>query len=236
MYIYFYKFLLFSLLFLLIESFVFGQLSYHKTISVKQKTNVSNIAYKLPYRGENYKFYGTLKFHIFEKAYVNNKVYNTFSEAQHISKQNIKNINIRIFRASSKKRGYLNPYNSAVCGNILIFMCPMKKKDKPLKFYYRTGLFRYFYRFNAAGKSKNGKLCIDFETLAQYIINTDDAAQYFGLKIKSVSVKRSYIKSLYQSSSGEKILKRKIRFLKYLNPKMNRKYEELFLIEFEEIE
>ncbi|NOZ34413.1 MAG: hypothetical protein GXO80_03835 [Chlorobi bacterium] len=181
-------------LFTFIKSITFAQLSYRAPVSVTQKTSISNIAYKLPYRGENYKFYGTLKFHISGKAYVNNKVYNSFIEAQHLSEQNLNSATIRLLKASGKKYGYLNPHKESVCGNRLVFLCPMTKKEKPLKFYYRTGLFRYFYRFNSSGISKSGRLCIDFETLARYLLNLDNAANFFGLQIRSVTIKRSFIK------------------------------------------
>ncbi len=229
------KFLILCVLFVIIKSITFAQLSYRKPVYVTQKTSISNIAYKLPYRGENYKFYGTLKFHIFGKAFVNNKVYNSFIEAQHLSEQNLNSAIIRLFKASGKKYGYLNPHKESVCGNRLVFLCPMKKKEKPLMFYYRTGLFRYFYRFNSSGTSKNSRLSIDFETLARYLLNLEDAANFFGLQIRSVTIKRSFIKALLKTSSGNAIASANIRFIKYLSSKMNRKYEELFLVEFEKL-
>ncbi len=211
-----------------------AQLSYEKKERIRiTNTRISDIAYKLPYRGENYKFYGTLKFHIYGKAFVNNGVYNSFIEAQHLSKYNLPDIYIRLLKSSGKKSGYLDKNKISVCGNRIVFMTPMKKKGNPVRYYYRTGIFRMFYCFDASGKTK--RLNIDFESLAQYLINLDDAAHYFGLKINTVTIKREFIKALYKTSSGEELKQREMRFVKYLSRKMNKKYEELFLVEFETV-
>jgi len=234
MFLSFFKFLTVFIILLIIRGFTFAQMSYTKPITINRKQEISDIAYKLPYRGDNYKFYGTFSFHFFGKAFVNNKVYNSFTEAQHLSKQNIGSVEIRILKGSKKKSGYLNPYKYAICGYRIVFMTPMTKNGKPIKYYYRTGLFRFFFKFKKSGKAfYNHRICIDFETLAQYLLNLDDAAHFFDLKIKSVTIKKSFINLLYQTSKGEDLKKREIRFIKYLSPKMNRKYEELFLVEFE---
>jgi len=213
-----------------------GQLNFEKKEGLFfSNTKISDIAYKLPYRGENYKFYGTLKFHIYGNAFVNNGVYNTFIEAQHLSKYNLPKMHIRIFKSSGKNFGYLNQNKSSVSGNRIVFMTPMTKNGQAVKYYYRTGIFRMFYRFDASGNTKTKHLNIDFDSLAQYLINLDDAAHFFGLKIETVTVKREFIKTLYNTSSGKELKCRDIRFIKYLSRKMNKKYEELFLVVFEAI-
>jgi len=211
----------------------FGQLSYREKENIRLNTKISDIAYKLPYRGTNYKFYGTIKFHISGKAFVNNGVYNSFIEAQHFSKYNLPDIYIRLLKGSGNKSGYLDKNKLSVCGNRIVFMTPMTKGGQPVKYYYRTGLFRIFYRFDSSGKSKKRCLNIDFESLAQYLINLDNAAHYFGLKVNTVTIKREFIKTLYETSSGKDLQQRKMRFIKYLSRKMNKKYEELFLVEFD---
>ena len=230
-----FKNILFFIVFsVFLSDYISAQLCYNREILDRPNISViSNIAYKLPYRGDNYKFYGTLSFHILGRAFVNNKVYNTFIETQHMTKQNMSDVQIRLLKSSEKNHGYLNPHKPDVCGNRIVFLLPMKRKGKPVKFYYRTGLFRCFYSFKKSGNAKrNSKLCIDFEATAQYLLNSDDAAHFYGMRIKSVIIKRCFIKELYNTSSGEELKKRNIRFVKYLSRKMNRKYEALFLIEF----
>ncbi|NPA67213.1 MAG: hypothetical protein GXO50_01240 [Chlorobi bacterium] len=227
------KVFLFSWL-LFLSNILSGQLNFEPEEKIEiNKGYVSNTAYKLPYRGDNYKFYGTVSFHIYGRAFVNNKVYNTFTEAQHFCKYNIPEHQIRILKASAKKNGRFKKQDPKYGGNIVVFMTPMLKGKKPVKFYYRTGLLRFLYTFDENGFSKNKKLKIDFDATAKLILNIDDAAKIFGTKIKSVTIKKRFIKNLYKSKHGEELKKRKIRFKKYLSKKMNRKYEKLFLTEFE---
>jgi len=228
------KILAFLLFLIFLPILLFSQLSYNREIVDRPNVSViSNIAYKLPFRGENYKFYGTLRFHISGHAFVNNKVYNTFIEARHLSLCNMPEIHMRLLKSSGKKEGRLYPRKSSLCGNYIIFMTPLMRNGKPVNFYYRTGLFRYFNQFDKNGKIKReSQVCIDFETLSQYLINLDNAAHFFGLKVNTVTVKREYIKKLYNTSLGTELKNRDLRFVKYLSRKTNRKYEELFLVEF----
>ncbi len=211
----------------------FSQISYEKSVSLKKNTVISDIAYKLPYRGDNFKFYGTFSFHIYGRAFVNNRVYNAFTEAQYISEKNIPNVKFRILKASMKKNERLNPKNQRLCGNKIVFMTPMKKCEQAVKYYYRTGLFRFFYVFDNSGTAKRAKnLKIDFDATAVLLKNLDDTGRLFGIKIKAVTIKRAFIKHLINTPAGKELEKRNIRFVKYLSKKMNRKYEELFLVEF----
>jgi len=224
---YFFLFLLFS------EIFAFSQLSYNKEIVRNQNVfTKSNIAYKLPYRGKNYKFYGSISFHIFGKAFVDNRVYNIFTEAGHCAQKNMPEIQINIKACSRKKHGILIRNNHRFCGNQIIFLYPLKKNEKPIKNYSYVKFLYHFYRFNKNGQL-NKKIFIDFESTAQYLINLDDAAHFFGIRIKSISVNRAYIKELYKCSFGKELKKRHLRFVKYVSEKTNRKYRSVFLIEFE---
>ncbi len=202
----------------------FSQLSYNKEIIREENVLViSNIAYKLPFRGENYKFSSSFLFYFTGNAFVNNRVYNTFIEAQHLSEKNLPEIRFVIKKCSYKKSGILVPNNKRLSGKRIVFRYPEKKKEYGI---YSGILFSLFH-------IKKKKRSIDFESTAQYIINLDNAAEFFGIKIKYVIVSRSYIKKLYESSSGKELMKRNIRFIKYLSHKINRKYEKFFLVEFE---
>ncbi len=228
------RILAFIVFLMVLPGIIFSQLSYNREIIDRPNVSViSNIAYKLPFRGENYKFYGTVRYHISGRAFVNNKVYNTFIEAQHLSNHNMPGIQMRLLKSSGNGRGRLNPQKLSVSGNYIVFMSPLKRNEKPVKFYYRTGLFRCFYRFDRDGKAKQkSRLYIDFEALAQYLINLDNAARLFGLKVNTVTLRREFIKKLYGTSLGQELESRDLRFVKYLSRKVNRKYEALFLVEF----
>ena len=231
------KLIVFSFFFVF-PFFAFSRLGYFpveiESFENEEEAFRSFIAYKLPYRGENYKFYGTLSYHVFGKAYTDCKVHNAIVESFKISETNCSNAYFKILKGTKRHAGKLLPYVEKKNGLNADFMTPLKKKTVPVKFYYRTGLFRAFISFDSEGFSKNNKnICIDFENLAQYIINLDDAANLYGLKIKRVVFNKRFLKKLYSCSSGKELKKRDIYFAKYLNRKVNRKYDDLFHVDFE---
>ncbi len=217
-----------------------SQLSYEsyepETFIKSNNDYVSLIAYKLPFRGENYKFYGTLSYHIYGRAYVGCKVHNTVVEAYHLSEQNCKGANFKMLKSSKRKAGKILPFHNRKNGKFVVFMTPLVKKGIPLKYYYRTGLFRPFIRFDKRGRSKlNKDITIDFERLARYIINLDNAAQIYGLKIKKIVLNRFLLDDLYTCPSGAELEARGIYFPKFLSEKVNKMYDDLFYVEFGEI-
>ena len=218
---------------------ILSQLSYNpdepEIFIESNNSYVSIIAYKLPFRGENYKFYGTLSYHIYGRAYTGCKVHNTIVEAFHFSEQNCKGANFKILKSSRRKAGKIIPDHCQKNGHSVNFMTPLLKKNTALKYYYRTGLFRMFIRFDKNGRSKlNNNIIIDFENTAQYIINLDKAAHIYGLRIKKIIFNRFLLDDLFTCASGAELKSRDIYFAKYLSDKVNRKYDDLFYVEFAE--
>ncbi len=190
--------------------------TYKPEIFIKSNNEyVSLIAYKLPFRGENYKFYGTLSYHISGRAYVACKVHNTIVEAYHLSEQNCKWAYFKLLKGSKRKAGKLLPFHNRKNGKYIEFMTPLEKKGIPLKYYYRTGLFRSLIQFDKTGRSTlNKDIRLDFERLARYIINLDNAAHMYGLRIKKIIFNRFLLKELYASPSGAELKARDLYFPK----------------------
>ena len=207
-----------------------------ETFNESNSGYVSLIAYKLPFRGKNYKFYGTLSYHIYGRAYAGCKVHNAIVESYHFSELNCKDANFRILKSSRRKDGKIIPDHSRKNGYSVNFMTPLLKKNTALKYYYRTGLLRIFIRFDKNGRSKlNTDIIIDFENTARYIINLDKAAHIYGLRIKKIIFNRFLLDDLFASASGAELKARDIYFAKYLSSKVNRKYDDLFYVEFAEL-
>lgn len=223
---------------LLISTKGFTQLSYQSNEPVfnivSKEKYVSDIAYKLPFRGENYKFYGTLSYHIYGKAYTSCDVHNTVVEAFHLCERTKCEANFKILKSSRRKNGRVISSNSKKNGRYTDFMTPLLKKGEPVKFYYRTGLFRFFLNYDDGGIQRtNKKIEIDFENLALFFIYLDDASGMYGLKIKKVIFNRFLLDELFSTSLGEELKSRNIYFAKFLSDKVNRKYDDLFYVEFE---
>lgn len=218
--------------------FAFSQLGSSrinlKKLNINENTYRSLIAYKLPFRGENYKFYGNVSYHILGTAYADCKVHNAIVESFKISEENCSEVNFKILKGTRRRAGRLLPYVERKNGFNADFMSPMLKEGIPLKYYYRTGLLRRFIKFDSNGNSRaNKKISLDFDAMAQYIINLDNASHFYGLKIKRIVFNRHYIKLLYKSKSGEELKRRDIYFAKYLSRKVNKKYDDLFHVDFE---
>jgi len=225
---------LFSLLIIPINGF--SQLSYHSNepvFNLQSELYVSNIAYKLPFRGENYKFYGTLSYHIYGKAYASCDVHNAIVEAFNLCDRSECDAKFKILKSSRRKNGKLLPLHSKKNGRYTDFMTPLLKNGEPIKAYYRTGLFRFFTYYNTDGVLKsNDKVEIDFENMALFIINLDNASEMYGLRIKKIIFNRFLLDELFSTSLGEELKSRDIYFAKFLSDKVNRKYDDIFYVEF----
>lgn len=225
-------------LLLCLPEFAFSQIGFYpvklEKFKLEENSYRSLIAYKLPFRGENYKFYGTLSYHVFGKAYADCKVHNAIVESFKISENNCSEAHFKILKGTKRRSEKLLPYVERKNGFNADFMVPMKKKGNAMKFYYRTGLFRLFIKFDSEGFSKSNKnINIDFDNLCQYIINLDNAASLYNLKIKRIVFNRHYLKKLYASKAGKELKTKNLYFAKYLSRKVNRKYDDLFHVDFE---
>jgi hypothetical protein len=230
------KIILFSFIFFFFPTF--SQLSYNKTDVIHFKSTkdeyFSTIAYKLPFRGANFKFYGTLKYHIFGRAFAGKQVHNTLIEAFYQTKKNQPDVQFKILKTSGKKFGLIIPENKRNNGFYAVFMTPLNIGNRHMNYYYRTGIFRAFHMYDKDGFCNlNNKIVIDFESTAEHILNLDYAANWYGLRIKKVILSRFLLDNLYQTESGKLLKEREVYFPKFLSRKMNRKYDDLYYIEFE---
>jgi hypothetical protein len=193
----------------------------------------SNIAYKLPYRGNNYKFYGTISYHVFGKAYAEHRVHNTIVEAFKISEHAGSKANFKIYKTGGRKNGFLIPLSKNKNGYHAVFMTPLKKNNTPVKYYYRSGFLRVLRKFDHTGYYKyNKNICIDYDNMALFLLNLNEASKQYGLKIQRIIFNKRYIKNLFSTIYGDELKQADLYFAKYLSKKVNRKYDDLFYIDF----
>jgi len=215
--------------------YTFSQLSTKAKVLRTNNPNYCSIyAYKLPYRGENYKFYGTISYHVLGRAYVNDRVHNSIVESFKISETNCDDVNFRLLKCTKRNFGYLQTSVEQKDGFSAIFMTPLKNKKHSLKLYYRTWLYKFIKNYNSDGISVfNKSKSVDFDNMSQFIVNLDVASRQYNLKIKKIIFDKRFIKKLYKSKNGKELKKRNIYFAKYLSTKVNKKYDDLFYVEFE---
>jgi penicillin-insensitive murein endopeptidase len=216
----------------------FSQLSYNRPEVMHYKPAVGNsfsmIAYKIPYRGENYKFFGTVSYHIRGRAFAGKQVHNAMVEAFQLSESDCPGVHFKLLKCSGRKEGLIVPEDQKNNGFYAIFMTPLKIEERPMKHYFITGIGRVFVSYDRAGKCESSdRVNIDFESTAEHLINLDDAANMYGLRLKKVIISRYLQDELFATECGEKLKQRDIYFPKYLSKKINKKYDDLFYVEFD---
>ncbi len=216
----------------------FSQLSYNRPEVMHYKPAAGNafsrIAYKIPFRGENYKFYGTISYHIYGRAFAGKQVHNAMVEAFQLSESDCPGVHFKLLKCSGKKDGLIVPEDEKKNGFYAIFMTPLKMCNHPMKNYFITGIGRFFVNYDQFGKcTATENVVIDFESTAEHLINLDDAAAMYGLRIKKVIISRFLQDELFETDNGEKLKQRDIYFPKYLSKKINKKFDDLFYVEFD---
>jgi hypothetical protein len=230
------KFVLLSGVFVFFPGF--AQLSYNRNEVIHYKPDVNNyfstIAYKIPFRGDNYKFYGTLSYHIFGRAFASRQVHNTLVEAFRMSETDCPDVEFKMLKSSGKRFGRIIPDHKNKNGFYAVFMTPLSVGNTPMQHYFVSGVMRMFVVYDQNGKCNlNERIEIDFESTAEHLLNLDNAAKMYGLRLKKVILSRFLLDDLYKSESGKQLLERDIYFPKYLSRKLNRKYDDLYYVEFD---
>jgi hypothetical protein len=215
----------------------FSQLSYNRPEVMNYKpTNTnyfSTIAYKIPFRGDNYKFYGTFSYHILGRAFAGKQVHNTIVAAYRLAEDNCPNVEFKVLKSSGNTSGRIVPSDKHKNGFYAVFMTPLLVGNKPMKHYCITGFFRFFVRYDKEGScSLNKSIEIDFESTAQHLLNLDNAAKIYGLCVKKVIISRFLLDDIYTTESGKFLKEREIYFPKFLSRKVNRKFDDLYYVEF----
>ena len=190
-------------------------------------------AYKLPYKGENFKFFSPFSYYILGRAYMNSAVCKTVTEAYKMCENDCPGKQFRIMECSKKKGGKAFPHITHQNGLCVDFMTPLKKKGKQHKFYDKIGIWRYLMDFNSQGKANiNKNIEIDFNTMAQHIINLDIVARKNGLRIRKVIFKINLKDDLFKSEIGKKLKKKNIYFVNKLTKRIDNLHDDHYHIDF----
>lgn len=224
--------------FLLDNPGIFSQpQSYTKQISQSEGT-VSNGSLKngikLPYKGENYKYFSKLSYYILNRAYVNAKVYNTVLEAYKTCEATCPNVYFRVMECSRRHGGKIVPHRTHQNGLSVDFMIPLKKGGKQYGLYDKMGEWHYLLNADENGNVTKS-VEIDFETLAKHILALDDAARKNGLMVKKVILKINLKDDLFKTESGKKLKQRGIYFVMNLSKTIDNLHDDHYHVDFEEI-
>ncbi|HBH48427.1 MAG TPA: replication initiation protein [Bacteroidales bacterium] len=192
-------------------------------------------AFKLPYRGSNFKYFSPLSYFILGRNYVHSSAHTTVINSYAKCETHLPGIKFSIMDCSKKQGGRLWPHRTHQNGLSIDFMTPLVKNGKQKRFYDGIGIFSYLLNFDSEGKL-NKHVSIDFETMAKHILLLDIEARKNGLKIKKVIFKINLKDNLYSTKSGAELKRRGIYFAKNLSPKIDKLHDDHYHIDFEFIE
>lgn len=218
-----------------------GLFSQNQTYTSKVSQSIGTVSkgslkngVKLPYKGENYKYFSKLSYYMLNRAYVNAKVYNTILETYNTCETTCPKVYFRVMECSHKHGGKVAPHRTHQNGLSVDFMTPLKKGNKQYRLFDKTGIWHYLINADESGNvTKNVE--IDFETMAKHILALDDAARKNDLRVKKVILKINLKDDLFKTESGKKLKQRGVYFVRNLSKTIDNLHDDHYHIDFEEI-
>lgn len=191
--------------------------------------------YKLPYSGNNFRYFSPFSYFILGRTYIHSSVYKTVLDSYASCEKELPGTSFRIMECSKKHGGKMSPHRTHQNGLSIDFMTPLKKNGKQKKAYNRIGIFRYLLNFDSNGKL-NKKVIVDFETMARHILLLDNEAMKNGLGVKKVIFKINLKDELFATKSGAELKKRGIYFARNLPERIDKLHDDHYHVDFEFIQ
>lgn len=193
-------------------------------------------AYKLPRKGENFKYYSYFSYYVLGRCYIHSSIYKSLIESYSILEKENPNYSYRIMDCAKRKGGRQFPHKTHQKGTSVDFMTPLIKNGKQITLYDKIGALRYLMKFNHNGESRiNKNVKIDFETMAQHILILDKTAQKNGFRIRKVILETNLKDELFKTKHGKELNERKIYFVKSLPKNIDELHDDHYHVDFTEI-
>jgi penicillin-insensitive murein endopeptidase len=190
--------------------------------------------YLIPFKGNNYSYFSSVSYYLFNNGYVHSSVYATILDAYHTCETTCPGIKFRIMECTSKHGGRMLLHWTHQNGTSADFMVPLKRGNKTEVWINKTGLFHYLLKFNEDGRfSLAHKTVIDFETMAKHLLALDDAAESHGLRIRKVLFNTFLHDELFATPSGKLLYERNLNFIPHLSDMINNLHDDHYHIDFE---
>ena len=134
---------------------------------------------------------------------------------------------------SKRKGSKMWPHRTHQNGTSIDFGVPLTKNGRPYHFDQHFGIFHYLMAFNENGRNKlRKKVTIDFETLAQHILELDKQARKRGLYVKKVILKINLKDDLFQTESGKLLKQKGIYFAQALPKTIDNVHDDHYHVDF----
>ncbi len=218
----------------------FGQVLHKNNGESKSIGTVSDgklvNGYKVPFKGENFKYFSAFDYFILGRCYVHSDVYKIIIESYKSLENKYPDYTYKIMECSKRKGGRPFPHKTHQNGTSIDFMTPLKKDNKTVRFFDKIGMWRYLMKFDSNGNARiNKKIVIDFDKTANHILALEKAARKNGYRIKKVILETNLKDEIYKSKYGEELKNSNIYFVKSLPKMINELHDDHYHIDFEKI-
>ena len=205
-----------------------------KSISEGKVNNGSLInGRKLPYKGENYKYFSPLSYSLLNRAWVHAKVLDISLQSYKICEQKFPERKFLIMECSERNGGKMFPHRTHQNGTSIDFGTPLLKNGKTYHFHHHFGISHYLMKFDKKGISKlNKQVNIDFETMAKHLLILEKTARKNGMYIKKVIFKIDLKDDLFKTRSGKKLKRSGIYFARKLPKLIDEVHDDHYHVDF----
>lgn len=207
-----------------------------KSVSIGKVNNGSlKNGVKFSYKGENYSYFSSTSYFILNRSYVHEKVRAVTLNAYRNLNKRFPSQKWGVMECSRKHGGKMKPHRTHQNGTSIDFMTPMKwvKSNKQYRWKAHLGVWHYLLTFDKDGYlNKRKKVQIDFDMIANHILELNREAKKQGLTIKKVLLKINLKDNLFKSKAGKKLKKTGIYFAKYLTPMVDNMHDDHYHVDF----
>lgn len=232
------KYIIMKAIYLLIPIIIFSCSSSPKGSGIsKSKGEVNNGSLengrRFPKKGKNFKYFSSLSFACFNRAWVHSEVLDITLEAYEEMYEQFPDKKFLLMECSKKEGGKMWPHRTHQNGTSIDFGVPLVKKGKPYHFNHHYGIFHYLMSFDEQGNySLNKNVSIDFETMGKHILALEKAAKKRKMYIKKVILKINLKDDFYKTESGKLVKSKGIYFAKVLPKTIDNLHDDHYHIDF----
>lgn len=186
----------------------------------------------LPFSGSNFCYFDTTSY-LKERAFVHSKVKKAVVESYASLEKKLPGRQFVLMECSNRCGGKMRPHRTHQNGLSIDFMMPLKKKGKPCYEYDKKGIAHYLMQFDDKGRYlRDTTVSIDYDVMAQHLLELNECAQRNGLGIRLVIFKLELKTELFATTHGQLLKQKGVYFAQQLSPLINSLHDDHYHVDF----
>lgn len=186
----------------------------------------------VPFFGKNYRYFD-INSYLNGRCFVHTKVRKTMLEAYKLLQTAHPDRMFYIMECSNKNGGKMWPHRTHQNGLSVDFMIPKLKNKIPDYSLDTLGSNHYWLSFDNDGKySENKNIKLDFDLMAEHILQLQKTAKKYNGSIKKVILKIELKDNLFSTKHGKSLQNSGIYFAQSLTPVINNLHDDHYHIDF----